>query len=389
MSSITYPTIPDLSQLQFGNEKDALEIGYFAAMERIESTIINSTTKYDRIYSPDAIRFSGHAEIIKKIEALSSDILLRPTTKTSKKLKLYEIPASEAQLFFSAVKDVQEKNQKLFFPTSIFKNTLTVLTAHSYLTQSESASLEVTIRTRTTLKELKQATEKEKNITSAIALAQYYAAQSNYYSALDWLCKANNYTKNSSLHDFVDIGKFLLPFTQIDQLDLFTIDNNVVLEAVAKCPSIRKVHMDASTNYHIEQTSQIGKLLTLSQSIQSVDLSSGWLAEKIARLNAETITPIARALETNTSIESLNFAETCIGDDGITQIIKAITKNPQSKISFINFFSCGMTDAVADKLIAFLQKSPYAITVTVAFNNALSKEKEHEIEKVIEERLNQ
>ncbi len=223
--------------------------------------------------------------------------------------------------------------------------------------------------------EYRIATMQQRDVSKAISLAYYYSNVKGAFhneQSLIWLCEAKKYLKNKQLSKVIDLDQFLQRFKIIDAMAIFRKGNEEIANAVAKCSSIIELNFYPPTVYLIHSTKKIGACLAKTKSIEKVVLGSTWSDRYSIRLNNSTLTPITDALKINTSIKSLDLADTSIGDSGVEKLVDAIWENTNSQITKLNLIACNMTDTSATKLLE-LFRSKKQITAIYIKENGISQ----------------
>jgi hypothetical protein len=172
------------------------------------------------------------------------------------------------------------------------------------------------------------------------------------------LLQAFIYSGKKEFGHLIDLDKYFKNITHITtaasfktSVDVFKDNAVEILDAMARSKEIVFLKLSPYTHYTKDIAQRIGNFLKESSSIIDVDLSSTNSARAWTRLNHETITAIAEALETNTSITYLNLSGMELGDKGILKILHAIQKNPNSKLSHLCLNDCGMTKSSGEAIL--------------------------------------
>lgn len=379
----------DLTQVNFGSEKHTLTFRFVKAREERLCKIVNSMTPsvYYKKNFPDTIRFSTESTLIAKIKELTPNIYLYKLPMSyDKESGYYVIPAKDSRIFFEAIRQLQTSGSEMCIPKKSFQKTLHSLQKKHHITPSEAELL--SIKTSLTLEEYKNEVKQTQDVQKAISLAYYYRdTTSSYYeeSALHWLCKAKQYAGTRNLSEFFNIDEFLQNLKKINYQFVFRADFEEIVAAIARNTSIKELGFCPFTDYDAEITKGIGTLLEKTTSIEKVSLHSAWCFDG-NRLNSNTITPIANALRTNTSIQSLDLNDTRISDEGVSKVVQAISANPNSKITSLNLACCGMTDKSAVEVLQLLRTNKQITWIHMLDNKGISKTIQEDINHILEER---
>lgn len=347
--------------------------------------------KADRIDAPDLISFEVRKDVAEKIIALAKKI---PTLSWP---NCHFLQARNCGVFFEAIRQLQDNGTKITINPKVLRAALCALREASYITPQEEQKLQSTIRTGLTLREFEEEVEQTWDAEKALALARYYLAQNQKWrhgdqyccqtDALWWLCNANKFLHGQSIGSLLDLDAFFQNFTRIASSFAFFSHAQEITDALARCPFIKELYVSARSNY--DNISQgVGRFLERSVSVESVDLTHTDFPYDCCReLTPLSITPIANALRTNTTIQRLFLSNAYnLGNEGVLKLIQAIEANPHSAIKTLYLRNCNMTDMSATALLELLKKREDITKVCTDHNEGISKQVQEEIDRICEER---
>lgn len=347
----------DLSRLKIVNRNNSekLSFEFVKAHETFEYNLINSfKSEYTTRNAPDAIHFSPHHHLLKKIPRSN---LYQLPTNYSPTSGYYELAALDYGLLFTAIQELQQEGVSIIIPSGKFKVLIDNLLENNIIRKNYAQQLQNDIKTSLIMDEYKKTARKTRDVNRAISLAYFYLTDEFYkQDAIYWLCEAQYYLAPRNISTLLDLDNFLENFSCIESPAVFYRGREEIIHAIAKCNIITSISLCPFTNYTCDITTNIGLLLKLTKSITNVNISATWSTDVYDRLNEDTIGPIIEALKVNYSIVSLNVSDTRLNDKVGEKILQAIKNNPNSKLKHINLFSCGIGGSVKNKIEQALLK---------------------------------
>ncbi|MDP1879308.1 MAG: hypothetical protein Q8K60_00030 [Parachlamydiaceae bacterium] len=390
--NLTIPSfIEDLTKVNFGKANESLNFRFVKAYETTIDEIITSRNIIPRhLSSPDAIRFIPNEKLVKKICELDKNInFLRIPKSYHPEAGSYEIHAIHSNIFFKAIRQLQASDPEINIPLNLFKEALSNLQKHDYLTTSQILKHQRHIKTSLTLNEYIDDLQDSRDFKKALALAYYYINEVNFNekAVLSCLCSAQRYLGEESLGALIDLNGFLIKFTSINSLIIFKTYARAITDTIAQCATIKKLEISAYTDYDLITTQEIGRFLSNANFIEKASFpASPFTKHHYEKLNEKTIIPIAEALRTNSSLKKLNLSGTIIGDIGVLKVIEALEVNIDSKMTELNFFNCGMTNKSAVKVLELFEKMEQLTWVNVKWNRQISSSIQEKFDQIIEKR---
>lgn len=327
-----------------------------------------------KVHASDSIKTLSLAELVEKIKEIAKEIDLRKIEFDSPmECEYFQMPSKYSKVFFNAIRQLQDKVAPIFISKYKFEYTLRSLEQHHFITYEEAKDFKATIKTHLTFEEH---THQTQNVTNAVSMAYHYRYKNQDRK---WLRRAKEYLNNSGkkLSNLINVSEFL---TINENIDAHALDLINIFEMDEKDPlleKIRKLEFNKCC-YRLETYEQIGLFLKKTTLIEKVDLSKDYICRNLCifklALNSSTVSSIANALLTNSSITLLNVANSRILDEGVTKIVSAIENNPKSRIMRLNFFDCGMTSISVDNIKRLINKKEQIIGVNIHCNEISNDE---------------
>ena|GEM_PF-5343929 len=361
------------------SQSSASKIGFFEELSpgsQLECQCISHTR---------CVRFSPRGDLVERVVRIVGHSLRRSSCMVG---DMYELPGEECYAFFRALQQAQGEepsSKELIQPErSSFKTFLYGLQKEHWLSEEDVRRWERDIKTTPSVEVYKKEACANRDASLAIAIAFYYkertASNSGNRNALIWLVKSAEYALQRDLFAIQEIRSFINSIERIDYEYFFlSKEAESLCKLVAKSMAIQTIDFIFGARYTVELTQAIGALLKENMTVMKLDFSLYNFQYRRERLNAKTIVPIAEALRVNQSVEELLLEDTHMGDEGVILLLDAIDKNKESKISFLNFFRCGMGESAARRLIQFMKDHPQ-VTVNTGYNSGISKELQNQID---------
>lgn len=331
--------------------------------------------------SRETFRYDASGEVSEKIEKAVSMSLYSPVG--------CDIPCSEAGKFFQVIHQLQAEGSIGPVPIQCVQKTIRDLTEHRHLTPAAAAELQNQVLCGREFKAYTDEVEETQNLDKALSLACHFREQAPHYhdSALEWLSKAKVYAKEKKLGDIIDLDAFFSAYTCIGA-EIFrsaAVDDELI-QVAARTPQIVKVAINPFEKFRPDWTVYFAKFLELTKSVREVKSGGTWTTRQECALTYEGVIPIAKALQTNTSITELYLWDTEIGDEGVVCVVDAILSNPASVIKKLNFFCCRMSDIGASKVLELVKTRKHITSVDIRKNGSVSEVLEKELERILQER---
>ena len=386
---IVPPPFEDLSKVDFVEDEDYLHFKFVNSLSPdavpcgttlrgvidTASQLFRTLSLNREVTAPmQAIQFPPNQELAETIKRLAGRVsLYKILLGRSPLIKSFEIPATNAVSFFEAISQLQEHNSRICVTPSDLHAAFDSLQSHGYMTIPDVKRLRTSIKTPLSLYEYKQEAKRTSDIGKAISLAFYYRNREDPWhdTAVDWLCYAEKFAHehHKRLGNLMDLNRFALGLKCIEVSIVFHEDFEEVAEALATSPSITMIRPFRYAECTQDSAQRVGRLLARSNSIEEVDLSTDWGTDwSTSRLINTTVIPIANALEINRSVKIFRVCDTCIGDEGVMKLSKAIRKNPCSNVRLLDLSRCSITNESAQHIPEFLRQHEQITHVFVRGN---------------------
>lgn len=319
-------------------------------------------------------------EIVEKVRSVTENIKIKKiqVVDYENSFEYYEMPAKNSKHLFKAISQLQSNGTIIPISKGHLKETLISLQGHHYIKSKEADAVEATINTSLSFQDYKNKTTQTSDFTSAIALAYYYRER-HFEQTKYWLCEARKYletTSKESLAKLINVDDFLLGeicSNSLSIIDLFEM--NEIKDSLARYKKLR-FHECCYSEYTYER---VGQFLKKTLSIKTVNFGPRYGYSYPCHcprdpdthgygkspLDAKTITPIANALLTNSSVTKINLFQCLILDEGVLKIVNAIKNNPHSSITQMYFFDCGITDVSAQEIINLCREKDQIIQIDI------------------------
>jgi hypothetical protein len=190
---------------------------------------------------------------------------------------------------------------------------------------------------------------RNKDYIGAIKVAENLNSDTKKFSyqelSINWLCNANEFLIKSScekdIGSLVDIDEFISSHKSISSTIVFKDHNKIILDALIKNPNIVTIYTGPGVIFTLEICKGIARFIKESKHIAHIDLSSAMYCNN--KINANLLKPIAKALEINTSVKTidLSFCEQ-ITDEGLKYLME---------VKEINLSGCYKTTDVGLKTL--------------------------------------
>lgn len=242
--------------------------------------------------------------------------------------------------------------------------------------------------------------QKTKSLYEALAMAyffkdnksvQWYRPQEKPEKIKFWLKNAKTYMETSSkesfeklvnIEDFIENNKTnVIDSNTLDIIDIFGGEN------VEKSLAQYKVICLEKTYDQRQVYERVGRLLQKTTLIEvfSTNQSDITVFVGCAYQNDDAnIRPIVNALCFNSSLTELNFANSIVCEEAVSEVIDAIQNNPTTRITKLDLSSCQMTDMSATKLWKLISIKTQIVSLNIAYNRDISKSILKEIKTVLD-----
>lgn len=322
-----------------------------------------------KVRSCDPIKTLSLAQLIEKIKEVAKDIKLDVLKIDDSEDEYYQMPAKDSTLFFSVIRQLQDKVTPIFISACNFEQILLNLLKHHYLTSKDAKDFKVNIKTH---RGFQDTIIQTRDVNGAVSLAYYYR-NINFETTKKWLSLAKEYLYNSGkkLSSLINVDDFLpeqLEVIHLDLIELFEMDEKNFSSAKYRILNFKKCC------YPRGAFERIGDFLSKTTLIEKVDFSPSNRCDSLCKswkrsmLDYDTISPIANALLTNSSITELNLDKCRILDKGISEIANAIENNPKSNIIKLNLNSCRITHIGAEIVKNLIDKKEQILRINTDFN---------------------
>ncbi len=154
--------------------------------------------------------------------------------------------------------------------------------------------------------------------------------------SVHWLCQAKTFLGDKPLSDLIDLDHFFKPFHTISATGPFASESSEISDAIGRSRSIKVLTFLPDTEFSLGMTKKIADVLTKTKSIHTLEMGGILGGYRTGQLDNTLLAPIAKALETNTSLFIAEFYASRIDDEGVFQIANALEKNPKSNLKSLN-----------------------------------------------------
>ncbi|MBI3508131.1 MAG: hypothetical protein HY069_00630 [Chlamydiia bacterium] len=300
---------------------------------------------FQYLITPSYLSFAHHETLSTRVRALTPiETIIKNDHPT-----YHTVPVNKARVVFEAILEVQQtKPVPFFLSRTELLTALTSLVNENALTPEEATQYDRSIHQGQSFDDF--CVQNQDPLTD-LWIAQYWCEQGEPDLSFIYVCRAHSNNPRIAIPQ-----EFLSGITTVRSIAPFNIPDSSLVTQMACCPNIKKVALPWSTEYTRANTEEIGKLVTLSKHITSVELEGS--PDNQSTMDLSVLGPIAESLTVNQSVTSLKLSFRKIGDHGLHYLLQNISLNTASQLRNLELRSCGITEAIKDLLCEFVRHSP-------------------------------
>jgi len=343
----------------------------------------DQSEKRIKIIRPDAIQFSHNQALFVRLRDIQGIALQRISSISSECAQtIYHLPASQSEYFFNTVTSLQKNDPTLFVSKKGLETTLSSLIQKKHLSQDQADQFDIK-----TFSISQNDREKAvlKSYCNKVLEELKGCLQSDLFcpETLSWIIRAKECLGSNRLQERAQIAPFFEKLCVIDIIEFFNpFCDDELVKAALTSRHLRQICLPESSYYTKERTKNIAAFLKKCPRISLLCLEGSSKIPPNGRLSIEMLSPIANALQENSSITSLTLSYANLGDDGAQLLLDTLITNQKLKLTSLVLTDCNISDSSVPKIKELLQNKP-----TLTFLNLSGNDLKESSKKELEEAL--